>query len=55
MAGFKNGSVLTPGNSGNSLLVKQILEGKMPKRGPKLTPAESQVFMQWINTGALNN
>lgn len=55
LAGSNNGSVLTPGNSDESLIVKQIVEGKMPKRGPKLTPSEVQVIIDWVNTGALNN
>ena len=55
MSGSKNGSVLTPGDANDSFIVKQVVEGKMPKRGPKLTPAQIQILMDWVNAGALNN
>ena len=55
MAGSQNGSVITPGNADDSFLAQQLLEGKMPKRGPKLTPNETQMIIDWINSGALDN
>jgi len=55
MAGSSNGSVVTPGNAANSLLVELITNQKMPKRGPKLTPPQVQLIMDWVNQGALNN
>jgi hypothetical protein len=55
MSGSKNGTVLTPGDANDSFIVKQVVEGKMPKRGPKLTPAQIQILMDWVNAGALNN
>lgn len=55
MAGSLNGPVVTPGDAGGSVLVQQLLNGKMPKRGPKLTPDQVQVIADWINSGALNN
>lgn len=55
MAGSENGAVITPGEAANSLLAKQIISGKMPKKGSKLTPAEIQLIVDWINAGALNN
>ena len=55
MAGSRNGSVLTPGNAADSLMVQLIERGKMPNRGPKLTPEEAQIIKDWINQGALNN
>jgi uncharacterized membrane protein len=55
MAGSQNGAVLVAGDAANSLLAQQLLNGKMPKRGPKLTPAEVQLIIDWINAGALNN
>ena len=55
MTGSKNGTVLTPGDANDSFIVKQVVEGKMPKRGPKLTPAQIQILMDWVNAGALNN
>lgn len=55
MAGSENGAVVTPGDAANSLLAKQIINGKMPKKGQKLTPAEIQLIVDWINAGAQNN
>ena len=55
MAGSFNGPVLEPGNANGSYLVEQIINGEMPKRGPKLTPNETQIITDWINSGAINN
>jgi mono/diheme cytochrome c family protein len=55
MSGSKNGPVITAGNASDSLLAQLISEGKMPKRGPKLTPNQVQVVIDWINQGALDN
>ena len=55
MAGSDNGPVIVPGDPDNSLLVKQLLNGKMPKRGPKLTPEQIQIIIDWILAGAPNN
>ena len=55
MKGSVNGLVLVPGDANNSLLVQQLLKGEMPKRGPKLTPAQVQIIIDWITAGALNN
>ena len=55
MAGSFNGTVITPGNAEDSFLVQQLLEGEMPKRGPKLTLEQIQIIINWINAGALNN
>lgn len=55
MAGSFNGQVLVPGDAANSLFVQLIVEGEMPNRGPKLSPEEMQVIMDWVNQGALNN
>ncbi|MBI5840317.1 MAG: hypothetical protein HZB19_09465 [Chloroflexi bacterium] len=55
MAGSKNGSVITPGNANDSFLAQQVIDKEMPKRGPKLTPDQVQVIINWINAGALNN
>ena len=52
LAGSENGPVILPGNAHDSLLVKKILAGEMPKRGPKLTPAQVQMIMDWIEAGA---
>ena len=55
IAGSDNGPVVTPGDATNSLLAELVAEQKMPKRGPKLTPPQVQVIIDWINQGALNN
>lgn len=53
--GSQNGPVIVPGDAGDSLLVEMVSEGKMPKRGQKLTPAQIQTITDWINAGAPNN
>ena len=55
MAGSENGPVVTPGDAANSHLAEMVANGKMPKRGPKLTPDQVQLIMDWINQGAQNN
>lgn len=55
MAGSENGPVVDPGNSGNSLLIELITNGKMPKKGPKLLPGQIRVITQWVDAGAPNN
>ena len=55
LAGSENGSVVTPGDAVNSLLAQMVIEQEMPKRGPKLTPPQVQLIVDWINQGALNN
>jgi hypothetical protein len=55
MAGSNNGPVLTPGDSANSYLVQLAAEGKMPKRGTKLTPEQVQLIRDWVDQGALEN
>ncbi|MBK9927592.1 MAG: hypothetical protein IPP66_20165 [Anaerolineales bacterium] len=55
MAGSDNGTVVTPGDADNSLLVELLATNKMPKRGPKLTPPQVQLVIDWVNQGALDN
>ena len=55
MAGSKNGAVIVPGNSAESLLIQLVTEGKMPKRGDKLTPEQVQLINDWVAAGASNN
>ena len=55
MVGSQNGVVIVAGNAKESLLARKILKGEMPKRGPKLTPAQVQIIIDWINAGAPNN
>jgi Planctomycete cytochrome C len=55
MAGGENGQVIVPGDADNSLLAQLLVEQKMPKRGPRLTPVQTQTILDWINQGAQNN
>ncbi len=55
MTGSQNGPVIVAGNAKESLLAQKILKGEMPKRGPKLTPEQVQIIIDWINAGAQNN
>lgn len=55
MADSWNGPVVEPGSSADSFLVKQIVDGEMPKNGPRLLPAEIRAISDWIDAGALDN
>jgi hypothetical protein len=55
LAGSVNGSVVEPGDVENSYLIEQIVTGRMPKEGPKLTPAEIEIITAWVEQGALDN
>jgi mono/diheme cytochrome c family protein len=55
MAGSFNGSVVEPGDVENSYLIEQIVTGRMPKRGPKLTPQEIEIITAWVEAGAPDN
>jgi mono/diheme cytochrome c family protein len=55
MAGSQNGAVIVAGDAAASKLVTMIQAGKMPKKGTKLTAAELQLLLDWVNTGATNN
>ncbi|HUG34245.1 MAG TPA: c-type cytochrome domain-containing protein [Anaerolineales bacterium] len=55
IAGSDNGPVIIPGDAANSLLAEQVVSQEMPKRGPKLTPPQVQIIVDWINQGALDN
>lgn len=55
MAGSENGPVLSAGDAENSVLIQSLLEGKMPKRGVKLTAEQVQLFVEWVEAGALKD
>jgi len=55
MAGSDNGPVIIPGDADGSFLVEQIVNKEMPKKGPKLTPPQTQLIIDWVNQGALDN
>ena len=53
--GSDNGPVVNAGAADDSLLVEMVVTLEMPKRGPKLTPPQVQLIIDWVNQGALNN
>jgi len=55
IAGSWNGLVIAPGNSAESFLIKQIVSGEMPKRAPRLLPAEIRIITEWVDAGAPDN
>jgi mono/diheme cytochrome c family protein len=55
LTGSVKGPVVVPGDTENSLLIKLISEGKMPKQGAKLTPEQVEIVRNWVSQGALNN
>ncbi len=55
LAGSDNGPVVIPGDAASSLFVELVTTRKMPKRGPKLTPPQIQLFTDWVNQGAQDN
>lgn len=55
MAGGVSGLVIQPGNAQESILVEKVTTGAMPKNGAKLSDANIQVIINWINAGALDD
>jgi hypothetical protein len=55
MAGGESGAVVIPGDVDSSYLAELLIEQKMPKRGPKLTPIQTETILNWITQGAQNN
>jgi len=55
MSGSENGFVVVAGDAAHSKLVEMIANQKMPKRGPKLTPPQLQLIVDWVNQGAQDN
>ena len=55
MQGSENGAVVSPGDVAHSSFIQMILQGKMPKSGPKLLPSQIQMLTNWVQAGALNN
>ena len=49
IAGGEHGPPFIPGNAAESGIVEQIVSGNMPPKGPPLSDAEIQVFVDWIN------
>jgi hypothetical protein len=55
MAGSEWGSVIEPGDPGESLLLDMVKVGDMPEDGDPLDPAEIETIETWIAEGAENN
>lgn len=55
MKGGEDGAAIVPGDAAGSLLVKQIQNGKMPKRGQKLPQEQIDLIAKWVTEGANNN
>jgi hypothetical protein len=55
MKGGKDGAVVVPGDAANSMLVKLIENGKMPRRAPKLPQEQIDLIAKWVNEGAQDN
>jgi len=55
LVGSDHGAVIIPGDVEGSLLIELVANQKMPKRGPKLTPAQVQIISDWVAAGAPNN
>jgi mono/diheme cytochrome c family protein len=55
MRGSDNGPIVVPGDPANSFLIEQIVKGEMPKRGPKLLPAQIRAITAWVEAGAPDN
>ena len=49
IAGGEHGPAFIPGNAAESEIIEQIISGRMPPKGPPLTDAEIQRFVNWIN------
>ena len=47
--GGDGGPVFIPGDAQSSDIIEEIVSGRMPIGGPKLSDAEIQVFTDWIN------
>ncbi len=55
LEGSWNGPVIEPADAEGSYLVELIVEGKMPKKGPRLLPGEIRTITGWIQAGAPEN
>jgi hypothetical protein len=55
MPGSEKGAVVVPGDPDASRLAQLLLNGKMPKRGPKLSQGQIELVLEWIRAGAQNN
>src|SRR5262249_44516638 len=52
LAGGNSGPVIVPGKPDNSLLIREVAQGRMPKTGEHLTAQEIADLTSWIQAGA---
>jgi len=55
LKGSYNGPVIEPGDVENSFLIEQIVKGEMPKKEPRLLPAQIRTITAWVEQGAPDN
>lgn len=55
MQGGEDGQVVVAGDAANSMMVKAIVAGKMPKRASKLPQEEIDIITAWVDAGAKND
>ena len=55
MTSGESAPVIVPGDASASYLAELLIDQKMPKRGPKLSPVQVQTITDWVNQGALDN
>jgi Planctomycete cytochrome C len=55
MVGSEYGTIITPGDPDDSLIIEMISDGEMPDEGDPVPPEEIEIIRQWIAEGALNN
>jgi mono/diheme cytochrome c family protein len=55
MAGSEYGTVIEPGDPGNSLFLEMVEAGDMPEDGDPLSAEEIELIRTWIAEGAENN
>src|SRR6185295_13793810 len=48
----ESGHVMVPGKPGESVMLKMVASGEMPKDGKKLTPEQIAKIEHWIKSGA---
>jgi mono/diheme cytochrome c family protein len=55
MAGSQHGAVVVAGSPDSSRVVQMVVQGKMPKRGPKLLATQIEILSNWVKAGAPDN
>ena len=53
--GGDDGPIFIPGNAKDSTIIQEIVSGRMPPYGDPLTPAQIQVFRDWINQSTVDD